>query len=191
MLHHCVYSVFLNYLRHVRLVRNLFTVVCNGFWHATACVMCVSLSLYYDVKFGGSHYVMHFLVLISYRYINYMCAFKLPVDQEYAIRQSFAAFLLLTPLFFSEFLGSNDKGMTARAYIGWEAPVASWGWQAPVARGGATGPLPRTRDLFAISKKIKITFRFCRPWLGRQDPFSPPTGRPGVVLKYFKTDIYF
>src|SRR6185503_9857553 len=72
--------------------------------------MCVSLSLYYDVKFGGSHYVMHFLVFISYRYINYMCAFKLPVDQEYAIRQSFAAFLLLTPLFFSEFLGSNDKG---------------------------------------------------------------------------------
>jgi len=65
--------------------------------------MCVSLSLYYDVKFGGSHYVMHFLVFISYHYINYMCAFKLPVNQEYAIRQSFAAF-------FSEFLGSNDKG---------------------------------------------------------------------------------
>src|SRR6185312_7588949 len=69
--------------------------------------MCVSLSLYYDVKFGGSHYVMYFLVLIFYRYINYMCAFKLPVDQEYAIRQSFAVFLLLTPLFFSEFLGSR------------------------------------------------------------------------------------
>ena len=61
---------FLIYLRHVRLVRNLFTVVCNGFFHAIACVMCVSLSLYYDVKFDGSHYVMHFLVLISYRYIN-------------------------------------------------------------------------------------------------------------------------
>ena len=61
---------FLNYLRHVRLVQNLFTVVCNGFCHTTACVMCVSLSLYYDVKFGGSHYVMHFSVLISYRYIN-------------------------------------------------------------------------------------------------------------------------
>ena len=61
---------FLNYLRHVRLVQNLFTVVCNGFCHATACVMCVLLSLYYDVKFDGSHYVMHFLVLISYRYIN-------------------------------------------------------------------------------------------------------------------------
>src|SRR6185312_4205185 len=42
-------------LRHVRLVRDLFTVVCNGFCHATACVMCVSLSLYYDVKFDGSH----------------------------------------------------------------------------------------------------------------------------------------
>ena len=32
-----------------------------------------------------------------------------PVDHKYAIRQSFAAFLLLTPLFFPEFLGSNDK----------------------------------------------------------------------------------
>src|SRR6185503_19513967 len=61
---------FLIYLRHVRLVWNLFTVVCNGFFHATACVMCVSLSLYYDVKFDGSHYVMHFLILNSYRYIN-------------------------------------------------------------------------------------------------------------------------
>ena len=61
---------FLIYLRRVRLVRNLFSVVCNGFFHATACVMCVSLSLYYDVKFDGSYYVMHFLVLISYRYIN-------------------------------------------------------------------------------------------------------------------------
>ena len=67
--------------------------------------MCVSLSLYYDVKFGGSHYVMHFLVLISYRYINYMCAFKLSVDQEYAIRQSFAAFLLLAP-------GVGDRGLS-------------------------------------------------------------------------------
>ena len=42
----------------------------NGFFHATACVMCVSLLLYYNVKFDGSHYVMHFLVLISYHYIN-------------------------------------------------------------------------------------------------------------------------
>ena len=66
----CIVVFFLNYLTHVRLVQNLFTVVCNGFFHATACVMCVSLSLYYDVKFDGSHYVMHFLVLISYHYIN-------------------------------------------------------------------------------------------------------------------------
>src|SRR6185295_11867145 len=41
---------FLNYLRHIRLVQNLFTVICNGFCHATACVMCVSLPLYYDVN---------------------------------------------------------------------------------------------------------------------------------------------
>ena len=106
--------------------------------------MCVSLSLYYDVKFGGSHYVMHFLVLISYRYINYMCAFKLPVDQEYAIRQSFAAFLLLTPLFFPEFLGSNDKGNGGQQEEGTCRPPQR-----------ATGPpaffLPR--DLLANLKK--------------------------------------
>ena len=81
---------------------------------------------------------MHFLVLISYRYINYMCAFKLPVDQEYAIRQSFAAFLLLTPLFFSEFLGSNDKGNGGEWWpgfkIGGRDPVAPPnGRQTPVA----------------------------------------------------------
>ena len=56
--------------------------------------------------------------------------------KKYAIRQSFAVFLLLTPLFFPKFLGSNDKGnggiwqaqmtkeMAAREYIG---PVARWG----------------------------------------------------------------
>ena len=31
--------------------------------------------------------------------------------KKYAIRQSFAVFLLLNPLFFPEFLGSNDKGI--------------------------------------------------------------------------------
>src|SRR6185503_9672175 len=49
MLHRCVCCVFLNYLRHVSLVQNLFILVCNGFCHATACVMCVSLPLYYNV----------------------------------------------------------------------------------------------------------------------------------------------
>ena len=53
------------------------------------------------------------------------------VDHKCGIRQSFAAILLLTPLFFSEFLGSNDKGMAARAYIGGRDPVAP---------GGVTGP---------------------------------------------------
>ena len=72
-----------------------------------------------------------------------MCAFKLPVDQEYTIRQSFAAFLLLTPLFFPEFLGSNDKGMAARAYIGGRDPVAPGVGDRPLSPvwGGATGPL--------------------------------------------------
>ena len=78
--------------------------------------------------------------------------FKLPVNQEYTIRQSFAAFLLLTPLFFSEFLDSNDKGMAARAYIGREGPCR------PL--GGATGPLAffLAWDLIANLKKKKYTY---------------------------------
>ena len=73
---------------------------------------------------------------------------EVPVDHKCAIRQSFAAFLLLTPLFFSEFLvqflGLNEKGMETRTYIGWETPVTREG-------GRATGPLPPARDLFANS----------------------------------------
>ena len=56
---------------------------------------------------------------------------KLPVDHKCGIRQRFAAFLLLTPLFFPEFLGSNDKRMAARAYIGERDPVARWGGDRP------------------------------------------------------------
>ena len=53
------------------------------------------------------------------------------------------------------------------------------GRQAPVARGGgATGPF-FSRDLIANLNK-KNTLKACRP-MG---------GRPGVFLKYFKTDIY-
>ena len=117
--------------------------------------MCVSLSLYYDVKFGGSHYVMHFLVLIFYRYINYMCAFKLPVDQEYAIRQSFAAFLLLTPLLFSEFLGSNDKGNGGEWWPGFKI-----GGRDPVA--------PPTGD--RTLSPLGWATGACRPLGGRQAP---------------------
>ena len=127
--------------------------------------MCVSLSLYYDVKFGGSHYVMHFLVFISYRYINYMCAFKLPVDQEYAIRQSFAAFLLLTPLFFSEFLVSNDKGNGGEWWPG-EGPCRPPNRrQGPVARwGGRQAPLFFfLQGLRCKFEEKKITFEPCRP----------------------------
>ena len=148
--------------------------------------MCVSLSLYYDVKFGGSHYVMHFLVLIFYRYINYMCAFKLPVDQEYAIRQSFAAFLLLTPLFFSEFLGSRMAANGGQCLSGFAwtmlflnnifekkrteaiVPICSVDTGDPVAPGvgdrglspigGATGPPSFffSRDFVANLKKKYI-----------------------------------
>ena len=48
MLHRCICWVFLNYLRHVSLDQNLFTVVATG----SAMPLhfcCVSLTLYYDV----------------------------------------------------------------------------------------------------------------------------------------------
>ena len=82
-----------------------------------------------------------------------MCTFKLPVDQEYAIRQSFAAFLLLTPLFFSEFLGSNDKGNGGEWWPGFKT-----GGRDPVAPPTVDRPLSPVGG-------------------GRQDPsfFSPGT----------------
>ena len=61
------------------------------------------------------------------------------------------------PSIFSEFLGSNEKGMEARAYIGWETPVARGGGrQAPVAHWRGDMPPPPARDLFANSKKKYI-----------------------------------
>ena len=47
------------------------------------------------------------------------------------------------PLFFSEFLDSNDKGMAARAYIGREDPVAPGVGDRPLSPvgGGRQGPL--------------------------------------------------
>ena len=121
--------------------------------------------LYYDVKFDGSHYVMHFLVLISYRYINYMCAFKLPVDQEYAIRQSFAAFLLLTPLFFSEFLGSNDKGNGGEWWPGFKI-------------GGRESVAP----LFFFLQGLRCKFEEKKLHLS---PVAP-IGRPGYIFEIFQ-----
>ena len=53
----------------------------------------------------------------------------------------------------------------------------------------ATCPLPPARDLFANSKKNYI--RVLSPKPRATGPLSPPIGRPGVVLKYFKTGIYF
>ena len=46
-----------------------------------------------------------------------------------------------------QFLGSNEKGMDVRAYIGWETPVA---------RGGATDPLPRPGTSLQIQKKFTL-----------------------------------
>ena len=112
--------------------------------------------------------------------------------KKYAIRKSFAVFILLTPLFFPEFLGSNDKknvgiwlaqmtkGMAAYDGQGiYRACRPRGGRQAPVARWGATGPF-FSREVIANLKK-KITLKACR-LMGEL---------PGVFLKYFKTDIYF
>ena len=55
----------------------------------------------------------------------------LPTDHKSAIRQDFAASLLLTPLFFSrflvEFLGSNEKRMGVKGLYRGQEPVARWG----------------------------------------------------------------
>ena len=76
---------------------------------------------------------------------------KLPVDQEYAIRQSFAAFFLLTPLFFSEFLGSNDKGNGGEWW-----PGVKIGGRDPVAPGvgdrGLSPPNGRQAPTFFFSR---------------------------------------
>ena len=61
-----------------------------------------------------------------------------------------SAFLLLTPLFFPEFLGSNDKGMAARAYIGGRDPVAPGVGDSPLSFFSAM-------DLVANLKKKNYT----------------------------------
>jgi hypothetical protein len=84
---------------------------------------------------------------------------KLPIDHKCEIRQSFAAFLLLTPLFFPEFLGSNDKGMAARAYIEGRDPVAPGVGDRPVSPvGGRQAPFHffSVMDLVANLKKNYI-----------------------------------
>ena len=89
-------------------------------------------------------------------------------------------------------VGSYIGGLTPVARGGATGPPAApvgWAHWSPEGRGdrpplspvgGATGPPFFSRDLVANLKK-KITLRACRP-LG---------GRPGVFLKYFKTEIYF
>ena len=86
--------------------------------------------------------------------------------KKYAIRQSFAVFLLLTPLFFPEFLCSNDKGnggiwqaqmakgMAAREYTGPCRPRG--GRQVPVARWEGDRAF-FFRDLIANLKKKNYT----------------------------------
>ena len=97
--------------------------------------------------------------------------------KKYAIRQSFAVFLLLTPLFFPEFLCSNDKGNGGI-------------WQAQMTNGkeyrGPCRPRGGRQGLFFQGshcefEQKKITLKDCRPMGGDR----------GYFLKYFKTDIYF
>ena len=68
--------------------------------------------------------------------------------------------------FFPEFLGSNDKGNGGEGTL------------SPPQQ--ATGPFFFQGPHCEFEKK-KFTLKACRP-MG---------GRPGVFLKYFKTDIYF
>ena len=65
------------------------------------------------------------------------------------------------------------------------------GGLSPVGRGDRTPSLhtPLARDLFANSKKI--TLRFCRPLLGRQDPCRPWGGRPGAIFEIFQNGHIF
>ena len=56
-------------------------------------------------------------------------------------------------------MGSNEKRMDVRAYIGVGDPVARGGETAPCRLLGGTGPslhAPPARDLFANSKKKYI-----------------------------------
>ena len=105
--------------------------------------------------------------------------------KKYAIRQSFAVFLLLTPLFFLEFLCSNDKGnggiwqaqMTKRIY----RPLSPEGWATGPCRPlGGNRAFFSSRDLIANLKK-KITLKACRP-MG---------GRPGGIFEIFQNGHIF
>ena len=68
--------------------------------------------------------------------------------------------------------------MTARAYIG-----------AYVARWGAIGPLPRTRDLFANSKKNYI--RVLSPVAWATGPLSPLGRATGGIFENFQNGHIF
>ena len=99
----------------------------------------------------------------------------LPSDHKCAIRQGFAASLLLTPLFFSEFfvefLGSNEEGMGVECLYRGASPGRP--------KEGATGPLSR---LWA-----RPTGRprggACRPLGGRQAPLARARPRSGTSLQ--------
>ena len=86
--------------------------------------------------------------------------------KKYAIRQSFAVFLLLTPLFFPEFLGSNDKGnggygiyRACRPRGGRQAPVAPGVGDRPLSPvGGATCPLFFLQGLRCEFEEKKLHF---------------------------------
>ena len=93
-------------------------------------------------------------------------------------------------LFFSkflvQFLGSNEKGMEARSYIGWETPCR------PLGGGGDRTPslhTPPARDLFANSKKNYIKVLSSVAWA--TGPCRPWGGRPGAIFKIFQNGHIF
>ena len=133
----------------------------------------------------------------------------LPADHKCAIRQGFAASLLLTHIFFFldfwwNFWAQMRREWGSMAYIGGRAgrPMGGGGatgppcrpWVGPQSPGGGDRPpcphAPPARDLFANLKK-KITLRSCRPWLGRQDPVAPGRATGGHFRNFSKRTYIF
>ena len=77
-----------------------------------------------------------------------------------------------------QFLGSNEKELEARAYIGWETPLS------PLGGGGRQAPCPRPGTSLQIQKKyIKVMLPVA--WAtGVLSPLGRATG--GYFRKFSK-----
>jgi len=104
----------------------------------------------------------------------------LPADHKCAIRQGFAASLLLTPIFFLDFWW-NFRAQMRRECGSKAYPVAR---RAPLSPGEGDRPpapaRPRPGTYLQIGRK-KLQTGHVAPWVGDR----------GIFLKFFETDIYF